>query len=241
MGDEKSAADKTTGVVRWVVIGVLGLAFMLLFRAPITEFLGRASSVKISKEGVEIKSADTPLGKTQVSMVEGPAPQQNGIQGTTYVSQQYKFKISWPDNVHWSASETWGEQLRQRLAMPPTVHMPIAIVQAGATGSFAPNVNVVVEEVGFLTIQQYTESARTGLLQQGWAVRSMNFDPATQSALLVLQRDFGTGDVYQFQRIAVRDGRAYVVTASNLPPSNALTPTLRSDLNGILNSFELLR
>jgi hypothetical protein len=107
-------------------------------------------------------------------------------------------------------------------------------------GSFRPNVNVVVESVGNISIRQYMDSAVQSMQQQGWVVLSSNVDEVTQGGLIVfLNTSFGN-NIYQFQRIVISSGQAYVVTASQLPPDNLLSKQLREELKRILNSFHLI-
>ena len=62
----------------------------------------------------------------------------------------------------------------------------------------------------------------------------------TQGGLLVFLNTSGGNKLYQFQRIAIASDKAYVITASQLPPDNLLSQHVRDELRGILNSFRLI-
>lgn len=246
MGKEgnKTNGRSLPGVTKWIVLGIVALTFMFLFREPLTQFLHRATDVEISKQGVKIKTLQTPLGEMEVS-VSNVSKQTDyslseGIHGNNYINQRYKFRISWPDNVNWNASESFGKFLHNQLGLQPTIEIPIVITKNEMVGNFRPNVNVVVEPVGSnMTIDKYLDLNIQQMKQMGWTILSSGIDEATQGGLLVfLNNSFGD-TLYQFQRIAIGSGMAYVVTASQLPPENLLYQQLRSDLNNILNSFQL--
>jgi hypothetical protein len=230
------------GVAKWVVLGVVLLFFLFLFREQIGRILDRTTGLTISEKGVEIKTAATPLGTTTVSNIPVKADSSiaEGIQGSNYVNQLNKFQISWPGNGKWSASDTMGKALQRQLGLPPTVDIPIIITRNELIGSFRPNVNVVVESIGNMSVRQYMDSSVQSMQQHGWIVLSSNVDETTQGGLLVFLNTSSGNNIYQFQRILISSGRAYVVTASQLPPDNLLSQQLREELRSILNSFQLI-
>lgn len=230
------------GSLKWVVIGVIVLAFLGLFRAEISRFLDRIGSIEVEKGKIEIRTVQTPLGRTEVSSVtitpaEALVP---GVHGTTYVSDRYGFQISWPDNAHWTADENVGTTLLKQLGGVSLAAVPIVILDNELVGNFRPNVNVVVEPVGSVSIHQAVDPLVTRMGQSGWQVLSSEVDEATQSALVVvLNPNFG--GLYQIQRLVMASGRLFTVTASQLPPADQLGTRLRADLLSILNSFRLLK
>jgi len=242
----KTNGRSSAGVIKWIVLGIVALTFMFLFRGPLTQFLHRATDIEITKQGVKIKTLQTPLGETEVS-VSNVSKQTNyslseGIQGNNYINQHYKFRISWPDNINWNASESLGKSLHNQLGLPPTIEIPIVITKNEIVGNFSPNINVVVESVGSnMTIDKYLDLNIQQMKQMGWTILSSSIDETTQGGLLVFLNNSYVDTLYQFQRIAIVSGRAYVVTASQLPPKNLLSQRLRSDLNNILNSFQLIQ
>ena len=139
--------------VKWIVFGVVAISFMLIFKNELGGLLERTSDVQITTEGVkikaEVKTVETPIGKTEVSVVPvTPTPQtKTGIQNTTYTNIKYGFQISWPNNQDWTADEEMGRQFVQNMGMPATLDVPIVILSNGVVDNFRPNVNVVVEKV----------------------------------------------------------------------------------------------
>jgi hypothetical protein len=230
------------GTLKWVVIGVIVLAFLGLFRAEISRFLDRIGSIEVEKGKIEIRTVQTPLGRTEVSSVTitpAVAPVA-GIHGTTYVSDRYGFQISWPDNAHWTADESVGATLLKQLGGVSLAASPVVIFDNELVGNFRPNVNVVVEPAGNTSIHQAVDQLLTLMGQSGWQVISSELDESTQSALVVvLNPNFG--GLYQIQRFVIASGRFFTVTASQLPPEDQLGARLRADLLSILNSFRLLK
>jgi hypothetical protein len=243
---EKDAGQKNgkswAGVAKWIVLGVVLLFFLFLFRGQIGRILDRTTGLTISEKGVEIKTATTPLGTTTVSNapVKADSSIAEGIQGSNYVNQLYRFQIRWPSNGKWSASDTTGKALHRQLGLSHTVDIPIVIMRNELVGSFRPNVNVVVESVGNVSIRQYMDSSVQSMQQLGWTILSSNVDESTQGGLIVFLNISSGNNIYQFQRILMSSGRAYVVTASQLPPDNLLSQQLRDELRNILNSFQLI-
>lgn len=241
--DEKKNKGEWAGVAKWVVLGVVIITTLFLFRGEISRILERAENIEISSSGVKIKTAQTPLGKVEVSNVTikpSKALVVEGIRGDTYVSRQYKFQISWPGGGGWSASDTMGKSLLQQYGLPPTVDIPLVILKNEMVGNFRPNINVVVESVGSMSISDYINMSVQILQQQGWEMLTRDIDEATQGGFISFYNTTFGYRLYQFQRIAVTNGRAYVITASQLPPEDALSQHLRQGLLTILNSFRII-
>lgn len=246
-----SSSDNTPGEsgrsagiqTKWIVIGVIGVVALFLFKAEIGRLIDRTSSVSITSEGIDVKTVETALGKTVVSAepVKAADVTATGIVDTKYVSQADKFEISWPDNVNWSVSDTYGQQLHQMMGLPSTVSIPMIIMSNQTIDDFTPNIIVSVEQVQGMDIAQYIDSNLQMIRQMGWEVLSSSVDATTQAAFVVLRNSDFAYDLLQFQRYVVTPTRAYVVTASQLPPESDLSPQLRNDLRNILNSFSVLK
>jgi len=228
--------------VKWIMLGVVIITFMLIFKTELGGLLERTSDLKISATGVEIKTLDTPIGQTQVSVVPvAPTPQATtGVQNTTYTNTEYGFQISWPNNRDWTPDETIGRQFLGNMNMPATVDIPFAVISNNIVDNFRPNVNVVVEKVGQMPIQQYLSLSEQSLRQQGWKVLSSSVDPRTNGGVIVLINNMFGQDLYQFQRYAMGNGNAYVVTASQVPQGD-LSQGLKDDLASIINSFRVIQ
>lgn len=249
MPEESSKPGTARGTqlpVKWIVVGVVVIAFMLIFKAELGGLLERTSDVKITASGVEIKAqvktVETPIGQTEVSVVTtSPAtPPVTGIRETTYSNSRYGFQISWPDNRNWTPDEAFGPRFIAEMGMPDTVALPIAIFANSVVDDFRPGVNVVVEKVGQMSIEQYLAISEQNLRQQGWTVLSSSVDPETRGGVIVFINHMLGRDIYQFQRYAMgNNGLAYVITASQVPEAG-LTQGLKDDLASIINSFRLI-
>jgi len=244
--EDKPASGAAKLPVKWIVLGVVAIAFMLIFRSQLGGLLERTSDLKITTEGVvlkaEVKTVETPLGKTEVSAVPVVKTPQTitGVRGTTYVDMERGFQISWPNDRDWTADQNVGKQLLRQMGAPATVDIPIAILSNTLVDNFRPNVNVVVEKVGQTSIQDYVALNKQNLVAQGWEVLSASVDPETRGGVIVLISNMSGTKLYQFQRYAVNNGNAYVVTASQIPQSN-LNQGLKQDLADIINSFRIIQ
>ena len=241
--EESSAKAGGAAHIKWIVLGIVALAFMVLFNKELGRLLDRTSDLSITPDGIRIKTVDTPLGQANVSAttVKQSETSASGIEGNRYTSRQYKFQLSWPDAAQWSASEDMGQSLAKQLGLPPTVSVPIIVLHKEAVANFRPNVNVVVERVGEMQIQAYVDASTLNYARMGWQVLSTTVDAATNAGFIVLLgKSPGGGNIYQVQRIVIAHGNGYVVTASQLPPDNLISARLREDLLAILNSFRIL-
>ena len=138
------------GSVKWLVLGLVIVIAMLLFRHEISDLLSRTTDLKIGGGGLEIKTAETVLGTTQVTNVpfKPQSGQPEGVQGNTYASVRYGFRIRWPADGQWTASETYGQQLLAEMGFPPNIQVPVVILKQFLENGFRINVNVVVTVTG---------------------------------------------------------------------------------------------
>ena len=244
--DEKSAPGTAKLPVKTIVVAVVVIAFMVIFKRELGGLLERTSDFKISAEGVVIKAVvktvETPIGTTEVSVVPlAKSPQSStGVHGTTYVNTEYAFQISWPNAKDWTPDEALGAQLHKKLGLPATVDIPIVILSNTPIDRFRPNINVVVEKVGDMSIQDYMAATKDSLVAQGWEVLSTSVDPKTRGGVIVFINNTGGERIYQFQRIAMNKGNAYVITASQVPKAD-LSQGLKQGLGDIVNSFRVIQ
>jgi hypothetical protein len=218
---------------KWLVIGVILIFTLLLFQPQIGRLLDRTTDLNIA-DTVKIKSAETTLGETEVSKVSVKTNSEikEGIQGTTYTSREYNFQISWPDNRNWYTSTSSGYEMEKQLKVPPSIKIPFVIFGNDVVDNFRPNVNVVVEQVGDISISQYMDSTLKSFEQIGWEVLSSNVDDVTQGGFIESYQFQNNKKLYQFQRIVIDSGRAYIITSTELPPNE--------DLRFIMNSFRII-
>lgn len=235
-----STGQVLAGNVKWIVGGVIAIVGMVLFKEPLTKLLDRAENVEITTTGVKVSTVKTPLGETVVSnkgvqpiavpgataKPGGPAQPGEGFQTTR--DSEAGYAISWPANGRWTNETEAARQFGARLVLAN---------RSAAMGSFVPNVNVVVtpDAQGVDVAQYLSQTART-LTSMGWEVSAQQADSATQSGVLVtVNRQMGTA---QIQRVVLRNGVSYVITASRADGDTR--EDLYAAMGQILNSFELI-
>ncbi|MFH1147404.1 MAG: hypothetical protein V1736_06820 [Pseudomonadota bacterium] len=188
----------------------------------------------------ELKTVETALGKTELSGIGVPT----GSVGLAVVEgfqQCYiapTFMISWPAS-NWSASVDPRDTLDDRLGSPARKIL-IVIARNELIEGVRPNINVLVELAGNINADQYVNIALGQMQSLGWDVTSANVDKSTQAGVIELRNPGPEPEkaLYQFQRIILASGKAYVVTAS-IP--DQLLGRVREELAIIVNSFRLLQ
>lgn len=228
--------------VKWIVAGVIAIVGMVLFKDPLTKLLDRAENVEITTTGVKVSTVKTPLGETVVSnkgvqptaaagsTTPGPAgqtqPPGSGFQTTR--DEEAGFAMSWPTNGRWVSQPEAARQFGARLVLTNP---------SASLGQFVPNVNVVVtRDAAGVDVAQYISATARMLTGMGWEVTAQQADIATQSGVLVtVNRQMGTA---QIQRVVLRDGVSYIITASRADGDTR--EELYAAMGQIVNSFELI-
>lgn len=217
--------------LRWIIIGILGIAFMFLFKDDISHILKGVEKVSINEGGItiETRTVDTPLGKTIVS--GPPTLETAGITAQTapsYSSAQ-GYQINWPQDGSWSS----------RPDMANNYNLDLAIAYNNSWGNFVPNVNVTIEPSPTSSIQEWIDMSNPMFESLGFEVSDVVLDEASSSGVRVIHGNFFGTDTNQIQRIILSNGRAYIATATR-PTSLVADEALWRDLNNILNSFRVV-
>lgn len=233
-----SVGQVLAGNVKWIVGGVIAVVGMVLFKEPLTKLLDRAETFEVTPGGgVKVSTVKTPLGDTVVSN-KGlqPGVPATGTQPGATATAGFKttrdteagFAISWPDNGRWSSHPDAAKQVGARLVLANP---------SAARGNFVPNVNVVVtRDAAGVDVAQYLAGTSRILTGLGWEVMSQQADAATQSGVLVtVNRQMGFA---QIQRVVLRNGVSYVITASRADGDTR--EEIYAAMGQILNSFELI-
>ncbi len=236
---EQRSPDQWTGPAKWAVIGVVAITFMVMFKSELGNMLGRAEEVSVSADGgvtVKLATVKTPLGETVLSNT-GAELTQPGAQGkpaplpesamAQYTDPSYGYSLAWPQNGNWLRDDAIAQQFGAALV----------VRHRQAYGNFTPNVNVTLEQVGGLTVDTWMQAGNATFAAAGFQLVSMQTDPATQSGVRVTRHTGVQGVLYQIQRVIVRNGVAFVVTASKLEQADA--PGLYEQMGQILNSFQV--
>ena len=235
-----SSSDQWTGPAKWAVIGVVAITFMVMFKSELGSMLGRAEEVSVSADGgvtLKLATVKTPLGETVLSNT-GAELTQPGAKGEPaaplpdsameqYTDPLYGYSLAWPQNGNWQRDEAIAQQFGAALV----------VRHRQAYGNFTPNVNVTLEQVGGATVDNWMQAGNAAFAAAGFQLVSMQTDPATQSGVRVTRHTGVQGVLYQIQRVIVRGGMAFVVTASKLEQADA--PGLYEQMGQILNSFRV--
>lgn len=222
---------------------------LLLFRKQIYELMPKlGKGIKTIKTPLgefefEPKNVSTVLGKTGMSQVAIKTSNASlvvldGIQ-ETYVSTN--FLISWI-KTKWSGDVNSGRIILEKMGLSTDNRkLPIIITKNEIVDNFRPNVNVIVELIGNLSLREYVDFSIKQYQHIGWQIDSSNINEDYNVAFisfLVLNLEPAR---YQFQRIAIVSGRAYVVTATIAKDTltSGRIDTI-SELSDIVNSFRFI-
>lgn len=221
------------------------LVIILIFRRHIIQLMNdlnkrlTEANLEISKFKLSLKTTKTPIGETDVSVQETkPTKDINEGIFCTYTSSQYKFKISWPKG--WIANIDLDQATISQFNIPPPMNIPIIITKTDRIGDFRPNINITVEDCSNITVDQYMHISTQKMKELGWKIYSSEIDENSHSGLLVYSQVGPLGRIFQFARMVLRNGLAFVVTASELPSEEQLTAQTSEELLNILNSFKLI-
>jgi hypothetical protein len=214
--------------------------FERLLRGHLTQYLRhRTTPVEMS-----VRSVESPLGLMEVTGVRASQsrprqPVAPGLQN--YQSPRFGFQIAWPIETWQGNDNPWFlQQYQMRMGIPPTIALGLILTYSQPVVGFVPNVNVIVEPIGSVTIRPYMMNASLMSRQIGQTEVTTEADDGTQSGFRATYTPNAFGQpVYQFQRIVLGGGYSFVVTASQLPPMDQVGMRLRNELSAILNSFRL--
>jgi 2-succinyl-5-enolpyruvyl-6-hydroxy-3-cyclohexene-1-carboxylate synthase len=123
--------------------------------------------------------------------------------------------------------------------LTPNLRLVLVLYSLVPLAGFAPNVNILAEQVGPLTIRDYLARSVYQMQAAGFTVVNAEADDATQSGLVVFYgRDPLGRPLFQFQRLLITRGVCLIATATQLPPLDLMGAQLRAELAGILNSLQ---
>lgn len=245
--DSGSNVSQWAGLAKWGVIGVVAITFMVLFQDEMKGLLSSTEELSVTTEGVKLKvrTVSTPLGKTVLSDKAAPietaaapsaaagaagpgvSPAPAGRAVTHWTDPTYGYSISWPAGGNWIKDDALAQQIG--VAMIIRYHQSF--------GNFTPNVNVTIENTGPMSVRQWMQIGQPILQQMGWELADMQMDEATNAGVRVMKNPNIPGGLYQIQRVILKNGLAYVVTASKLESDSGAFPDMYQRMGEILNSF----
>ena len=232
-------------VVKWIVLGVIGLVFILIFRGPIRDLINRVTSADIDTSSGHIKIVTTPIGQTTVSAQKSPEAQyvdSAKSEPNTYVDAHYKFAISWPINSGWIPSTRISKEQVAALGYAgPVEDLGVFFVVKVAT-SLSPNaglVGVYAYPKRFDNIQESVNAYINTIRNRGVTLLSSSIDQDTGGAVLVTSNGTASG----VNRLLIGNTYEYVITMTAVPSSQTSGEEyahVRDDTNTIFNSFRIL-
>lgn len=219
-------------MVKWIVIGVIAVFFLILFRQEISQLLNRTESVVISDKGLTL---NTPIGITDVTYRKS----QSSDYSTLYPSgmfvnsmdNEHRYAISYPRNSIWKDISYLGPEWLQKFEALPGFSK--AIVAPGQD-DFIAMVTVRIYWAENLTIQQ----ALTGFQQgagEGVKYSRPSIDQSTNSATLSGYDQIG--DKIMVSRVILIDGWLYDLRGIISPNASS---KIKDEMNIIVNSFHML-
>lgn len=240
MGEEKNTQN-WSGITKWLVIGAVAITALFIFKDELKKFIGSADEIIVSKEGVILRKTKTKIGELNYSAEAVNTNRgEDGINGNVFTSLKYKFTISIPNSTDWYINNNVQRSLLDQAGVPRNAEVPVILMRSKPINQFAPNVNVVVMPVGSMNISQYAQQYEDNIHRSGAELISKNIDNATQGALFVYYSNMFGKQLYQFARIAVRNGNVYEVTATGLPPVDEVNDSVKHELASMLNSFKFI-
>jgi len=244
--DKKNDALPKENVVKWLIIVFGVIAVLLIFKKQVAAILDRTTELKVTKDGVEIKSAITPLGETEITAYhdEYTSTAEKSGRDTVYINKQYKFMISWPLDNDWFATEskaissTSNASTQIEYLDTAAAHTPISIVKGKNKWKKKPNISVtVVKSDGDIASSMNTVLAY--YTSVGWQIYLAQIDEDTQSGIIVFKNP-ESGGIIQIQRVIIADEYSYIITSTNIPPGVKSNDRLKEELRDIMNSFRLI-
>lgn len=229
-------------VVSWpVVVPVV----LLTFRKPLIHLLevveSRLTKAQIgptSFEFSEPKTTETDVGKTNVSAI----PTEFETDSYVFRSRRFGCEISYPVNDQWTLDPEPDEGVQRALGQIMVLTLRLTCPIDG----FTPNVNVVVQPTGDMTIKQYMAQTLQGFAQNGFKMISFDIDTKTEGATISYISIFPIKDqdrqleLKNVARVILENGFGYLVTSTILadskPPGGLL-----EQMNSIINSFQVTK
>lgn len=223
-----SNSGLTPAHLKWIVVCVLGVAFMFIFKDDLSDMIKGAEKISIGPEGVSIvtKTVKTPLGETIVSGPPTLATAGITQQSSPNYQSQYGYAINWPQDGSWS--------LRPDISQ--TLNLDLFIAYNKSWGDFVPNVNVTIEPSFGMSIREWFERSNPMVSLMGFTVTDVQIDDASNSGVRIVHGNYFGLESNQIQRVILAQGYAYIATATR-PVALSADPQLWQDLNEILNSF----
>jgi hypothetical protein len=166
----------------------------------------------------------------------------NGRERNTFISKEFGFRVSWPNG--WAIDSKLSEFYKRQFGFGSNVIMPIVILPESLCGGFRPSVTVAMENSVGVDVESYLrESIRMSKDALVEIVRSIGVDRVSILQFRYLSPLGMPSEerIFQIQKLALTNNRAYIVTAAQIPESELKrNDRLRGDLDKIMSSFAFI-
>ena len=208
------------------------------------------NSKRIDKVSFDTK---TPLGKIDVSLVtfgkNDTVLPSDGV--SSYVSKQFGFRLSWPNNGKWTAYNNFGapgDLWPAPIILPSRDTNTVIPIYLSRSYPFELNRPESLPVSMYVAVQvlenqesiaEYMQASFSALKQLGWVVVDSSINESTQSgaATFIDEKSMPT-PIYRFARFAVKAKRAYV-QESHFFSHDILSREWKQEVVQIFNSFQV--
>ncbi|MCX6181556.1 MAG: hypothetical protein NT150_06485 [Bacteroidetes bacterium] len=237
MDSEEKKESNYSSIAKWSAIVIISLTGIFFLHTSISTLIDRVTELEVSKDGLKLKSVITPLGKTTLSDGFSSGFNEEGFY-KTYVSQDYNFQISWPDNQNWISNDTLGD-------LSSNASMPLMLTYKNFVDGIKPSINIVTESVdSTIDIKKYLVFSEKALNDSGFVFVNRNtdlvIDTVAQSSLATLTYTKNP-EIFLVQKYIIHKGIAYVITTTKLPSHSKLSKAIKKEMRDVFNSFHLVQ
>jgi hypothetical protein len=243
--------DIVINVFSWATVVLVGV---ILLRRPLGALIAALARripelSELKAPGVTVgfgppRTVETALGETNVSAI----PTSFNTDSHMFYSRAYGFEISYPISPDWVADFHPGDDPSfQGLKLAGFI--PVFLVKtASPFEGFMPNVNVLAQPVGDMSITQYVAQTIAAFIKMNATLRFYEIDAKTNGAMLTYDWQFAgengaaTPKLHFVCRVTISKGVALVATSTIKEDSQFRMPVqMREELNGMLNSFHAVK
>ncbi len=166
----------------------------------------------------------------------------NGRERNTFVSRDFGFRVSWPNG--WMIENKLNQFYKRQFGFREKVVIPIVIIPQSLCGGFRPSVTVAIDDSVGIDINSYIEKniqvPKDALVE---TLKTIGVDLVSILQFHYLSPNGVPSEerIFQIQKVALTNNKAYIVTASQIPECELKTnKKLKDDLDKIMTSFSIV-
>jgi hypothetical protein len=184
------------------------------------------------------------VGFSDYKFINGSSPAlAAGRERNTFLSRECGFKVSWPNG--WMIDNKLNEFYKRQFGFGGKVIMPIVIIPQSLLGGFRPSVTVAMDDSVSVDVKSYIEKninlSKDALVE---IIKTIGVDLVSILQFHYLSPYGAPSEerIFQVQKVALTNNKAYIVTASQIPESELkANKRFRDDLEKIMTSFSIVR